>query len=61
MGLHPYQLFHADGSKLLLSDIAKISDGFADVDLFQSFNGEPAILVRVLESAIKTPWRLRAQ
>tara|TARA_Y100000817_G_scaffold21779_1_gene15769 strand:+ start:2216 stop:5407 length:3192 start_codon:yes stop_codon:yes gene_type:complete len=36
-----------DGSKLLLSDIAKISDGFADVDLFQSFNGEPAILVRV--------------
>lgn len=37
----------SDGSKLLLGDISKISDGFADVDLFQSFNGKPAILVRV--------------
>ena len=37
----------SDGSKLLLGDISKISDGFADVDLFQRFNGKPAILVRI--------------
>ena len=37
----------SDGSNLLLGDIAKISDGFADIDLYQNFNGKPAILVRV--------------
>ena len=37
----------SDGSNLFLGDIAKISDGFADVDLFQSFNGKPSILIRV--------------
>ncbi len=38
---------HADGSNLLLGDIAKIKDGFAKVDLSQKFNGKSSILIRV--------------
>ena len=37
----------SDGSTLLLRDIAKINDGFQDVDYEIKFNSEPAKLIRV--------------
>lgn len=39
-----------DGSVLRLGDIAKITDGFAEVDLDTSFDGRPAILVKVFRT-----------
>lgn len=40
-------LTRADGSNVLLNDIATIIDGFKDTDLRASFNGEPAAVVVV--------------
>ncbi len=37
-------LTRADGSQLLLRDIATISDGFEDRDMHAQFNGKPAIV-----------------
>ena len=39
-----------DGTVIVLDDIARISDGFEDVDLINEYNGLPAIIVRVLKS-----------
>lgn len=36
-----------DGSKVTLGQIAKLSDGFADVDVFSRFNGKPAAILWV--------------
>jgi len=36
-----------DGSRLTLGDVAKITNGFADVDSRSEFDGKPAALVRV--------------
>jgi len=36
-----------DGTRLLLGDVARVVDGFEDVDRSARFNGEPAVLVRV--------------
>ncbi|WMS85534.1 efflux RND transporter permease subunit [Pleionea litopenaei] len=36
-----------DGTRLLLSDIANINDGFVESDGFARFNGEPATVIRV--------------
>ena len=36
-----------DGTRVLLGDIAKVVDGFADTDLNARFNGMPAALVQV--------------
>ncbi len=38
---------NADGTRLLLSDIADIRDDFADVGRFSQYNGEPAITIQV--------------
>ena len=40
-------LARADGTRLLLGDIATIVDGLAEVDRAARFNGEPAVVVRV--------------
>ncbi|NVJ61150.1 MAG: efflux RND transporter permease subunit [Gammaproteobacteria bacterium] len=36
-----------DGTRLLLSDIANINDGFVESDGYARFNGEPATVIRV--------------
>ena len=36
-----------DGTRLLLGDVARVVDGFAETDLFARFSGEPAVGVRV--------------
>ena len=46
-----------DGTRLYLSDIAEVVDGFADTDQSAEFDGEPAVLVKVFrvgeQSALK--------
>ncbi len=37
----------ANGSELLLSQVAEVIDGFEDVELISTFNGKPAIVVHV--------------
>ncbi|MEM9531253.1 MAG: efflux RND transporter permease subunit [Pseudomonadota bacterium] len=37
-----------DGSRVLLSDVAEVRDGFADVEGYSTHNGKDAIAVRVL-------------
>jgi multidrug efflux pump subunit AcrB len=39
---------NADGTRLLLKDIAHIRDEFVESDRFSEFNGKPAISIRVL-------------
>ncbi|MDH4037699.1 MAG: efflux RND transporter permease subunit [Candidatus Krumholzibacteria bacterium] len=36
-----------DGTRLLLGDVARVVDGFAETDQSARFSGEPAVLVRV--------------
>ena len=42
---------HADGSKVTLDQIATLSDGFEDVDIFARFQGKPAIMIEVFRVA----------
>lgn len=37
----------ADGSEVLLEDVAEVTDAFEDVDLASSFDGKPAVIVNV--------------
>ena len=37
----------ADGSRVLLGDVARVVDGFAPAEVFARFNGEPAVLIQV--------------
>jgi multidrug efflux pump subunit AcrB len=38
---------HADGTRLLLGDIAAIKDGFVETEEFSRFNGKPSLSIRV--------------
>ncbi len=38
---------HPDGTRLLLSDVARVVDGFADTDVQARFDGKPAVVVQV--------------
>jgi len=40
-------LTRPDGSRILLGDVARVVDGFADTDQAARFDGEPAVLVQV--------------
>ncbi|MEE3327763.1 MAG: efflux RND transporter permease subunit [Myxococcota bacterium] len=40
-------LTREDGTRLMLSDVAKVVDGFEENDRFASFNGAPSVMVRV--------------
>jgi len=42
---------HADGTKVTLGQIAHLSDGFEDVDLFARFQGKPAAVIQVYRVA----------
>ncbi|BBO71511.1 multidrug resistance protein [Desulfosarcina alkanivorans] len=44
-----------DGTQVLLSDIARIKDGFEDSDSYATYNGYPAILIEVYRVGEQTP------
>jgi len=48
-------LSQPDGTHLILGDIAEITDGFADVDKFSTYNGKPAVLLDVYRVGKQTP------
>ncbi len=37
----------ADGTRLLLGDVARVVDGFAETDVYTRFDGKPTVLVKV--------------
>ncbi len=37
----------ADGTRLLLGDIAKIKDGFVEMESYSTFNGKPSVSIKV--------------
>jgi multidrug efflux pump subunit AcrB len=37
----------ADGTRLLVGDIAKIKDGFVDMESYSTFNGKPSVSIKV--------------
>ncbi|MEE9282316.1 MAG: efflux RND transporter permease subunit [Myxococcota bacterium] len=43
-------LTRADGTNVTLGEIAQVRDGFRDDDLRASFNGEPAVMIKVLRA-----------
>jgi len=45
----------ADGSEVLLGDIATIDDSFQDTDRYSRYNGKPAIMVEVYRVGDQTP------
>ncbi len=44
-----------DGTRVLLEDIATISESFEDSDRFATFNGQPAVMLRVYRVGDQTP------
>jgi len=45
----------ADGTEVLLEDIAVIRDGFEETDRFATFNGKPAVMLEVYRVGSQTP------
>ncbi len=45
----------ADGSRVLLKDIATITDGFEDSDRFATFDGKPSSMIEVYRVGNQTP------
>jgi multidrug efflux pump subunit AcrB len=45
----------ADGSEVLLGDIATIEDGFEDTDRWSTYNGRPAVIIGVYRVGDQTP------
>lgn len=45
----------SNGNKVTVGDIATITDGFAEVDQFASFDGKPAVLINVFRVGSQTP------
>jgi len=45
----------SDGTQVLLEDIATISESFEDSDRFATFNGHPAVMLRVYRVGDQTP------
>jgi len=44
-----------DGTQVRLEDIAVITDGFEDTDLFSTYNGKPAVILDVYRVGDQTP------
>ena len=44
-----------DGQPIALGDIAKIKDGFADVDVRAAFEGKPAVVIQVFSVGMQSP------
>ena len=45
----------ADGSQVLLEDIAEIKDSFEDTDYYATYNGKPAVMIEVYRVGDQTP------
>jgi len=45
----------ADGSRIVLSDVATVSEGFEDTDAWASYNGNPAVMIDVYQVGNQTP------
>jgi len=45
----------ADGSQVLLGEIATVNDGFADTDRYTLYNGSPAVILEVYRVGDQTP------
>ncbi len=45
----------ANGSVVLLGDIASINDGYKETDYSASYNGQPAVMVQILRVGKQTP------
>ncbi|THB78215.1 MAG: efflux RND transporter permease subunit [Desulfobacteraceae bacterium] len=45
----------ADGSKILLEDIALVKEGFEDTDAWASYNGKRAVLIEIYRVGDQTP------
>ncbi len=43
-------LTRPDGTRLLLKEIARVVDGFEDIDLFTRFDGHPAVVVNIFRT-----------
>ncbi len=52
---------HRDGTQVLLSDVAEVEDGFEDVSILSSFNGQPAAFVLVREVGNESPLNISEQ
>ena len=44
-----------DGTQVLLEDIAVMNDGFKETDNFATYNGKPAVMIRVYRVGDQTP------
>jgi multidrug efflux pump subunit AcrB len=44
-----------DGTRVMLEDIAVINDGFEETDNFATYNGKPAVMIRVYRVGDQTP------
>ena len=44
-----------DGTEVVVEDIATVIDGFADVDLYATYNGKSAVMLRVFRVGNETP------
>jgi multidrug efflux pump subunit AcrB len=49
-----------DGSRVTLADIGVLREGFADVDLFASFDGKPAVIINVYRVAEQSALKVAA-
>jgi len=50
----------AEGRQVLLGEIAKVEDGFEDVDRYSTYNGKPAVLIEVYRIGDQTPLKVAA-
>lgn len=51
----------ADGTQVLLSDVAEIDDGFEDITIVSDFNGKPSAMVLVREVGSESPLNISDQ
>jgi multidrug efflux pump subunit AcrB len=45
----------ADGSRIVLADVATVTEGFEDTDSWASYNGKPAVMIDVYQVGNQTP------
>ncbi len=53
-------LTRPDGTRLMLGDVARVVDGFAETDQSARFDGTPAVLVRVFRVGDQDPLKIAA-
>jgi len=53
-------IFLEDGSRVLLEDIAQVTEGFEETDTWASFNGKRAVIIEVFRVGEQTPIQVAA-